>query len=127
MKTRSYKMTMTKLAVLCVMVLVLVLALAATAQQSATPAKAADSKDLAATLKLIQDRINEQGEIHYTMVSENPGRGVKVENKYAIQTGHAVADPQACTLTVEAHMARTARCRAMAATRCALPTLRRSL
>jgi hypothetical protein len=99
MKTRSYKMTTAKLAILCVM------ALAATAQQPATPAKASgDSKDRAATLKLIQDKINEQGEIRYTMVSENPGRGVKIENKYAVETGHAVADPQACTLTVEAHM-----------------------
>ena len=60
--------------------------------------------DLAATLKLIQDKINEQGEIRYTMVSENPARGVKIENKYAVKTGDAMADANACTLTFSAYM-----------------------
>jgi hypothetical protein len=89
-------------AVLCFLFLA---AWAAAQRPAVQDAKAsASARDLAATLKLIQDKINEQGEIRYTMVSENPARGVRIENKYAVQTGHAVFDAGACTLTVEAHM-----------------------
>ena len=96
-------MTRTKLTLACL----IVLAAGAQGQASAgATAKASGaSDDRAATLKLIQDKINEQGEIRYTMVSENSRTGAKIENKYAVQTGHAVADPRTCTLTVEAHMA----------------------
>src|SRR5580765_1723455 len=94
-----------KLIVLYFSILVTCLATWAAVQQPAQPAKAsASSNDLAATLKLVQDKINEQGEIRYTMISENPARGVKVENKYAVLTGHAVADAGACTLSFSGYM-----------------------
>jgi hypothetical protein len=89
------------LAILCLIVSVA----CAMAQKPATPAaKAGDNKDLAATLKLIQNKINEQGEIRYTLVSENPGKGLRIKNKYAMQTGKALVDVSACTISVEAHM-----------------------
>ncbi|HLK07744.1 MAG TPA: hypothetical protein VKV30_07380 [Candidatus Angelobacter sp.] len=96
-------MAKTTPAILCA----IALAACAMAQRpAASPAKAGDNKELAATLKLIQDKINEQGEIHYTVISENLSKGIKIENKYAMQTGKAVVDVSACTLSVEAHMSK---------------------
>ena len=95
-----------KLVVLCFTMLMLT-TWAAAQRPAAQPTKASTStstNDLAATLKLIQDRINEQGEIRYTMISENSARGVKIENKYAVLTGHAVADAGTCTLTFSGYM-----------------------
>ena len=69
-------MTKTTLAILCA----IALAACAMAQRpAASPAKAGDNKELATTLKLIQDKINEQGEIRYTVISENLSKGIKIE------------------------------------------------
>jgi len=59
---------------------------------------------LGSTLKFIEDKVNEQGEIGYTMVSENTIQGGTVEDQYTIETSHAVADPGDCTLEVDARL-----------------------
>jgi hypothetical protein len=78
----------------------------ATAQTSAPPSPTPPSNtaSLAATMKLIQDKVNAQGEIRYTMVSENTVRGGTVEDQYAVETSHAVADPDSCAVQVDARM-----------------------
>jgi len=60
----------------------LTLAIGTAAQPSGPPSPkpAADSKALAATLKVIQDKVNAQGEIRYTMISENTVQGGTVED-----------------------------------------------
>lgn len=57
----------------------------AAAQKANTPgsANAPDSKSsLATTLKLIQEQVNKQGQIRYTMTSKNTAGGETVQDKY---------------------------------------------
>ena len=63
-----------------------------------------DTTSLEVTLKLIQDKVNEQGEISYTMTSQNTIHGGTVEDQYAVETAHAIADPHSCTLEVGVRM-----------------------
>jgi hypothetical protein len=76
------------------------------AQPSGAPSQRApgDSASLKTTMKLIEDKINEQGEIRYTMISQNTSNGGTVTDQYAVETSHAVADASTCTLQVDAHM-----------------------
>jgi hypothetical protein len=84
-------------------ILLLVFASWAMAQTSAQKPPA-DNKNVTEALKVIQGKINEQGEIRYTMVSENAAKKLKVENKYAVQSGQALIDAAACTISVDVHM-----------------------
>jgi hypothetical protein len=69
------------------------------------PPKPSDSNaSLSPTLKLIQDKVNEQGEIRYTMTSKNTLSGETVQDKYAVETSNATADSRSCTLQVDARM-----------------------
>jgi len=78
----------------------------ASAQTSAPPSvkPPSNTASLGATMKLIQDKVNAQGEIRYTMVSENIVHGGIVKDEYAVETSHAVVDPQSCVVQVDAHM-----------------------
>ncbi|HTW22257.1 MAG TPA: hypothetical protein VMD78_01565 [Candidatus Baltobacteraceae bacterium] len=79
----------------------------ATAQNSnhAKSTKPSDTKpSLNSTLKMIQDGVNDQGEIRYTMTSRNTASGETVQDQYVVETSNAVADSNSCTLQVDARM-----------------------
>jgi len=79
----------------------------AAAQNSNNPnsSNASDSKSsLGSTLKLIQDQVNKQGEIRFTMTSKNIASGETVQDKYVVETSNAVADASSCSLQVNARM-----------------------
>jgi hypothetical protein len=59
------------------------------------------TSSLDSTLRLIADKINAQGEINYTMISENTRSGGIVEDKYFAKTSNAATDPRFCTLQVD--------------------------
>jgi hypothetical protein len=71
---------------------------------SSSSAKSGTPASLAATLKLIQEKVNSQGEIRYTMISENTVQGGSVEDQYAVESSGAVANPRSCSLQVNARM-----------------------
>jgi hypothetical protein len=79
-----------------------------TAAQNSDRAKPAGSSEgkptLASTLKLIQDSVNDQGEIRYTMTSKNTASGETVEDQYVVETSNAAGDASSCTLEVDARM-----------------------
>jgi hypothetical protein len=85
-----------------VMALVVTAALAQTKSSPKPSPNAAAS--LPVTLKLIQDKVNEQGEIRYTMMSESTVDGHTVEDRYTVETSHALADPTSCAMQVDAKM-----------------------
>jgi hypothetical protein len=62
---------------------------------------ATGTSSLDSTLRLIADKINVQGEINYTMISENTRSGGTVEDKYSAKTSNATTDPRFCTLQVD--------------------------
>jgi hypothetical protein len=77
------------------------------AQNSNIPnsSNAPNSKSpLGSTLKLIQDQVNKQGEIRFTMMSKNAASGETVQDKYVVETSNAVADVSSCSLQVDARM-----------------------
>lgn len=79
----------------------------ATAQNSnhAKSTSPSDSKpSLNSTLKQIQDSVNDQGEIRYTMTSRNAVSGETVEDQYVVETSNAAADANSCALEVDARM-----------------------
>jgi len=78
-------------------------AVACAQNESQSSAKGGPSA-LAATLKQIQEKVNSQGEIRYTMISENTVQGGSVEDQYAVETSGAVADPRSCSIQVDARM-----------------------
>jgi hypothetical protein len=88
---------------LIVVALGLTTAVAPAQTTNSSPAKPGIAS-LAATLKLIQEKVNSQGEITYTMISENTAQGGTVEDRYAVETSGAVADVNSCSLQVNARM-----------------------
>jgi hypothetical protein len=89
---------MSKLLVICIF-------LAAACAQNERPSSAKSGPStLATTLKQIQDKVNAQGEIRYTMISENSVQGGSAEDQYAIETSGAVADPRSCSIQVDVRM-----------------------
>jgi hypothetical protein len=79
----------------------------ATGRNSSTPGSpnAPDTKaSLAATLKLIQEQVNKQGQIRYTMTSKSTASGETVQDKYLVETSNAVGDANSCSLQVDARM-----------------------
>jgi len=76
----------------------------ACAQNESPPSAKREPSTLATTLKQIQDKVNSQGEIRYTMISENTVQGGTVEDHYAVETSGAVADPRSCSIQVDARM-----------------------
>ena len=77
------------------------------AQDSSKPPSskpASSNPSLDSTLKLIQKKVNEQGEIRYTMTSRNTVSGETVQDKYVVETSNATADAHSCTLRVDARM-----------------------
>ena len=81
----------------------MVLVVTALAQTKSSPPPNAAS--LSVTLKLIQDKVNAQGEIAYTMISESTANGHTVEDRYTVETSHTLADPTSCAMQVDAKMA----------------------
>jgi hypothetical protein len=79
--------------ILCMTACLLILASTPWAQNTARPAGAREKN-----LKLIQDKINEQGSISYTMISTRAPDGAVFEDQYVAETAHAVADPSSCTI-----------------------------
>jgi hypothetical protein len=77
---------------------------AALAQSKASPKPSPNTASLSVTLKLIQDKVNAQGEINYTMISESTVDGHTVEDRYTVETSHALADPTSCAMQVDAKM-----------------------
>jgi hypothetical protein len=78
-----------------------------TAQDSNKPPSSkpgSSSPSLDSTLKLIRDKVNEQGEIRYTMTSRSTVSGETVQDKYIVETSNATADAHSCTLQVDARM-----------------------
>jgi hypothetical protein len=88
----------------CLVVLIAMPLAVVAAQNTSSPSPKSGSVTLAATLKLIQDKVNSQGEIRYTMISENTVQGGSVEDQYAVETSGTVADPQSCSIQVNARM-----------------------
>ena len=71
----------------------------------ARPASPSDTKpSLNSILKLIQDSVNDQGEIRYTMTSRNTASGETVEDQYLVETSNSAVDADSCTLQVDARM-----------------------
>lgn len=77
---------------------------AAQNSNNSNPSNGSDESSLSSALKLIQDRVNKQGEIRYTMTSKNTASGETVQDKYVVETSNAVADVSSCSLRVDAHM-----------------------
>jgi len=55
-------------------------------------------------LQSVRDMVNAQGEISYTMISKSAVDGSVVEDHYTVETSHAVAHTDSCSLEVEAKM-----------------------
>jgi len=71
---------------------------------SGTP-NAPDSKSsLSATLKSIQEQVNKQGPIRYTMTSKNSTNGETAQDKYLVETSNAVGDANSCSLQADGRM-----------------------
>jgi hypothetical protein len=87
-----------------IVVALVLLATVVAAQTSSSSSAKPSAPSLPATLKLIQEKVNSQGEITYTMISENTVQGGTVEDHYAVETSGAVADAYSCSLQVNARM-----------------------
>ena len=59
---------------------------AAQNSNNSNPSNGSDESSLSSALKLIQDRVNKQGEIRYTMTSKNTASGETVQDKYVVET-----------------------------------------
>jgi hypothetical protein len=86
------------------LVFISLLGAVACAQNVSPPSTKGGTSTLAATLKQIQDKVNSQGEIRYTMISVNADQGGSAEDQYAVETSGAVADPSSRSMQVNARM-----------------------
>lgn len=80
------------------------LATIALSQTATSPRSSSEELSLPASLRFIQDNINAQGEIRYTMISKSTVDGHTVEDHYMVETLHAIADPRSCTMQLDASM-----------------------
>jgi hypothetical protein len=86
---------------------VVLLGLSMTAALPQTPPSSKPSlgvTSVPAALKSIQDQVNAQGEIKYTMISKSTGDGRTVEDHYTVETSHALIHPSSCSMEVDAKM-----------------------
>ena len=78
---------------------------AAQNSSSSNSSNASDCKSsLNSTLKRIQDRVNDQGEIRFTMSSKSTVNGEMVQDEYVAETTNAITDANSCTLQVDVRM-----------------------
>ena len=59
---------------------------------------------LTSTLKSIQAKVNEQGEIAYTMTSRSTALGGETRDQFTVETSNATFSSASCSLTVDARM-----------------------
>jgi hypothetical protein len=74
-------------------------------QRPSSPRSSDVSSPLHEAVKEIQNKVNEQGEIRYVVISQNLVKGETVEKRYTVET-HVVANAVACTLQISAHLTR---------------------
>ncbi len=85
-------------------VLVGLIVTAALAQTPPSPKPSLSAGSLPAALKSIQDKVNAQGEISYTMISKSTVDARTVEDHYTVETSHALSHPSSCSMEVDAKM-----------------------
>lgn len=59
---------------------------------------------LTGTLKLIQAKVNEQGEIAYTMTSRSTALGGETRDQFTVETSNAAVSSESCSLEVDGRM-----------------------
>jgi hypothetical protein len=74
------------------------LAAAQNSSKSPLSKPSSSTPSLDSALMQIQNKVNAQGEIRYTMTSQNTVSGETVQDKYVVESSKAVADPRSCTL-----------------------------
>ncbi|MFZ0339208.1 MAG: hypothetical protein WAL45_14330 [Terracidiphilus sp.] len=73
---------------------------AAFAQQSVPPAPADNGPTLAVTMQFIQDRLNEQGKINYTLHAHDSSTNTDWPvSQISIEVTNVIADPATCRIT----------------------------
>jgi len=74
------------------------------AQTPVPPKRSTSAPSVSAALKSIEDNVNAQGEISYTMTSQSTVDGSVVEDHYSVETSNALVRPSSCSLEVDAKM-----------------------